>query len=495
MIRNWLLACLLAWLALAGQAGAHAQLLASDPPDGAVLAAAPERLDLVFSQPVRPVIARLTTAGGDTITLGAPQVTDTTITYRWPPDLEAQGSHLLSWRATASDGHPMAGGMRISIGHESGTVMPEPLPAGPVIATWVSRAAVLAGLFFGIGAPMAAVVLGLGGLLVLVIARPLVLLGAGFDQLFTQAWWQTLMDPWQWAGSALMLVALLLCMAGRGGGSRLFVIAGTGVAGIILDSHLRDVAPLWPVRGALALHVLAALFWLAALVPLLRDLRAGRQDRLSIFTRLAPWAVAVLLVSGIVLACIQLDRPASLWQTPWGQILLVKLAAVAGLLALAAMNRWWLVPAPGARPALIRSIRAEIVLGLIVILALSGWRFTPPPRLAPPVQIETDLVMSADTPSGARITLHLQRRGQDFVLKDVSRDGLPFRPEAARISLSRPAFGIGPFVHQLTQPQLVDAQPWTMIATGDALWVVDVTLGVSAFESLRMTDLLLPDAR
>jgi len=499
-MRNWLLSCLLVWLGLTGQVGAHAQLLGSAPLDGAVLDMPPDRLELIFSQPVRPIAARLTTAGGDTITLDPPQVTGATVRYRWPPDLGAQGSHLLSWRATASDGHPMAGGMRISIGHESGPNMPEPLPAGPVIATWAARAAVLAGLVFGIGASAVALTLGLGGLLVLAIARPLVLLGAGFDQLFTPGWWLTLSEPWQWAGSALMLVALLLCLGGRGVGVgarriRLCAIAGSGVAGVILDSHLRDVAPLLPVRGALSLHVLAGLFWLGALVPLLRDLQAGRGDRLSAFTRLAPWAVAILLLSGMMLASIQIDRPASLWQTSWGQILLAKLTAVGGLLLLAAWNRWWLIPRGGARALLIGSIGAEIILGLAVIVLLSGWQFAPPPRLLPPPAIETSLVMTADTPSGVRIALHLQRQGRDFAVKAVTRDGLPFQPETARISLSRPAFGIGPFTHDLTRAQLIDGQHWPMIATDENPWVIDMTLGLSPFESLQITDLLLPPVR
>src|SRR3546814_6455341 len=72
----------------------------------------------------------------------------------------------------------------------------------------------------------------------------------------------------------------------------------------------------------------------AALVPLLRR-----------FSTIAVPAVAILVLTGIVLAVVQAEAPQALLDTAYGRLLLAKLAGVAALLALAAVNRLRLTPA------------------------------------------------------------------------------------------------------------------------------------------------------
>jgi putative copper resistance protein D len=72
---------------------------------------------------------------------------------------------------------------------------------------------------------------------------------------------------------------------------------------------------------------------------------------------------------------------ANLLQTPYGQLLLVKLGLFGGMLSLAALNRFWLVPAlmkdqaaGQAKSALIRLHRlviGEQLLGAAVVLIVS----------------------------------------------------------------------------------------------------------------------------
>src|SRR5262249_56059549 len=74
-----------------------------------------------------------------------------------------------------------------------------------------------------------------------------------------------------------------------------------------------------------------------------RDARSA-VAQLERFSRAIPPVIALLVASGFWLAFVQLDRIAALWTTSYGQLLACKLACVAVLLALAAANRYRLVP-------------------------------------------------------------------------------------------------------------------------------------------------------
>ena len=109
------------------------------------------------------------------------------------------------------------------------------------------------------------------------------------------------------------------------------------------------------------LHLLAGGAWLGGLLPLLMLVRDAPSKP----------AAGWVLGGGVT----------GLTGTAYGSVLLLKAALFAGLLGLAAINRFRLTPglerrdAPPARWALLRTIAAETVLGLTVVLAaglLSG---------------------------------------------------------------------------------------------------------------------------
>ncbi len=108
--------------------------------------------------------------------------------------------------------------------------------------------------------------------------------------------------------------------------------------------------------------------------------------------------VGGLVLSGAVLAAIELGRPSALVDTAYGRLLAVKLTAVAAMLVLAALNRFRLTPrvAAGASRPLALSASAEIGLGLVVLALATGFRLTPPPR---------ELALAAATP-GVEVHLH-----------------------------------------------------------------------------------------
>ena len=141
-------------------------------------------------------------------------------------------------------------------------------------------------------------------------------------------------------------------------------------------------------------HLLAAGAWLGGLIPLAlilhrylgTDLNVGPKDMdriLMRFSGMGYLAVAALIGSGFVNSWFLVGSLSGLLNTPYGQILLGKLALFGGMLVLAVANRFWLVPSmrtvqPDAADELaVRSARlrnhvlGEQFLGWMVLLAVS----------------------------------------------------------------------------------------------------------------------------
>ena len=128
----------------------------------------------------------------------------------------------------------------------------------------------------------------------------------------------------------------------------------------------------------LAVHVLAAAFWLGALGPL--AIQARRRAPLELgaiaerFGRIAVVLVGVLLAAGAAVLWHLLGSVSELWTSAYGRIACAKIALVGCLLGLAAWNKLRLVPRIGAGDRLAvrglrRSLTAEmLVAGLILLL-------------------------------------------------------------------------------------------------------------------------------
>jgi len=182
------------------------------------------------------------------------------------------------------------------------------------------------------------------------------------------------------AVSGLVVLHAALLERGRIG----FAASVLGLLGAVLVllafvqvGHTRD-EPRWLLGGLLLLHLAAVAFWIAALIPLHRLARSANDDRatarlLAQFGRIAVGVVGLLLVAGAVLGWMLLGGLQPLLTTGYGQVLFVKLLLVATLLAVAAWNKWRLVPAfergdATARARLRRSIRIEMLLVLAILL-------------------------------------------------------------------------------------------------------------------------------
>jgi len=105
-----------------GPAHAHAALLRSDPPNGAVLAAVPDRIKLEFSGALMDIgsVVVLRDAEDDVVARSTPRVRGSLVTSDVPAGLP-DGSYSVVWRVVSSDGHPLQGVIGFSVGRPTVT--------------------------------------------------------------------------------------------------------------------------------------------------------------------------------------------------------------------------------------------------------------------------------------------------------------------------------------------------------------------------------------
>ncbi|WP_237479926.1 copper homeostasis membrane protein CopD [Lichenibacterium dinghuense] len=188
----------------------------------------------------------------------------------------------------------------------------------------------------------------------------------------------------QAAAAALLLAAAFAPRRLRAGATAL--AAALLLLGLTLTGHAAMHAGALGLfhRAVAAVHVLAAGAWLGALVPVLAILRAldRPNDRaeavlaLRRFSRAGHVAVALVVLSGVAQAALVLGRWPLDLGSPYEGPLDLKTLAVAGMAALALLNRYALVPRLGrdrasASAMLRRATLAEIPLGLVAVAAVA----------------------------------------------------------------------------------------------------------------------------
>ena len=452
LVRGTLSVALALLLAALGgrEAHAHAVLLESSPTADAVLTEAPQQIVLRFNEPIRPAVIRLLAAdGAASISLGPPRAVDTELRIAPPADLP-DGSYVLSYRVTSADGHPVVGSFVFAIGAPS-------IPASPALAAadgsedlwsaaglaartlWYGSLLLAAGLALFLGllrvpadlqpslryALSWHAVLGLAACLAMLGATGGALHGGPAGALLTsESWRVALASP---VARSILVAALglgVLVAAGRQAfrRTRPVLLAGAGLVAVsfALSGHAATAGPAWITVPALTLHALSAAWWVGAFAPLLLALRRLPRHEahalLAAFSTRAVVAVACLLLAGVTLSALQLRTPSALITTDYGRLLLLKLALVALLLGLGAINRLVLTPAlergAAAVPRLQRTIGADLALAAGVVVVTAGLGTVPPPR-ALAEQAAAHAHASHELPDYA---VHAAARGHNLVL-------------------------------------------------------------------------------
>ncbi|MGY8664874.1 CopD family protein [Bradyrhizobium sp. UFLA05-109] len=463
------LATLLLCIGFATGAWAHAALVSVEPANGSIVASAPKSVELRFNEAVRPGAIRLIDGTGKAREEARVSASGETISIAVPQDLP-QGTSVVSYRVISQDGHPVAGSVIFSIGAPSATQVPAAADGGVNALIWLTRLGLYLGLFAGVGGvffavwiarsangmllPRVALVVGVLSAIASIPLLGLDLLGLSLTAFPTPASWAVAFTTS--AGPALLIAMAAMLVAGlalRGGqGARvLSAIALAGVGLSLASTGHAATAPLEALtRPAVFLHGLGIAIWTGALAPLVVLVSSPTTATLPIlnrFSRIAVPVLAILALTGLTLASIQLESFTALVETRYGVILSIKLALVAALLALAALNRFRLTPALAkslkAAPALRRSIIAEGVLALAIFALVAGWRFTPPPRTIVP---ETPLAIHIHGEKAMfQVLVSPGKTGtDDFVLQLMTGEATPLQAKEATLTLSLPERGIEP---------------------------------------------------
>ena len=142
-------------------------------------------------------------------------------------------------------------------------------------------------------------------------------------------------------------------------------------------------------------HAVAALIWLGAVFAFVAlamrriEEDAASQAELATalggFARVGSICVAVLLVTGLINSfyLVGIERVFSLNETPYGRLLMVKLAAFAAMLGLAALHRFRSTPVlergQGGLAGLRLSLGAELLLGVLILGLVGAMGMLAPP--------------------------------------------------------------------------------------------------------------------
>jgi copper transport protein len=503
---------------------AHAALLSSDPPDGAVLTAPPTSVALRFDEEVGLIQLRLVGPGAAEVLPGEPpRVDGSVLRARYPAGMQP-GTYLLSYRVTSVDSHPVAGTIVFGVGLVDGPIRETAAgPVSPDTGRWILPSLATRWLFY------LSVVTAAGGTLfrLLVAEVPdqlrrllltVALVGVGLAALQIGLRGALLADApsgallsspvWQLGATTTLASSLLVavlglfgCAASLVGTARAWRITG-GIAALLvvasfpLTGHAATAAPRWLMMPALTMHAAIAVFWIGAFWPLwvlLRGEAGVAAFAARRFSRLAVPAVSLLAVASGTLATVQVAHPAALFDTRYGLLVFTKLLLFVSLLGLAVWNRQRLTPAlvaraPDASPRLQRTIGIEAVLGVIILAVTATLTLTSPSRTLTSEAalrehashqhdagsaIESTTAITQDRGITALIKVTPARAGHNTVRVSLNTaQDSPAPPKEIWLELSLPGAGIASVRRPLTRdasgswiyegPELAIPGHWTV---------------------------------
>jgi copper transport protein len=389
-------AALSAAAAAASSAWAHARLVSTSPPDGAVVLKPPHRVIIRFDDNVRVLAGTVVVHNSDkrSVVAGKPHATGRTVLI--PLRKLADGDYSIRWRILSDDGHTIAGVFAFAVG--AGRAPPSSTLAaggeGPRARDVVSRWLFFSGLLVAVGIAL---------FLPLAWRPALRAAGAAVEE---RALW-----PLAFGGFFLAFVGVAGLVPHHDSGTRfgtvyeiggVIAIVGATLAAIALvdervargafvaalallpvpslAGHALDRGQVRPLNVvADVLHVAAASVWTGGLLALALALpRATSRltpEQRSRFTAalvprlstLALASVAVIAVTGLVRALSELSAVSQLWSSGYGRALVIKTGFLAVLVVLGWINRSRLVPRVGSG---LRALRRNVALELVLLAGI-----------------------------------------------------------------------------------------------------------------------------
>lgn len=368
-------------------AAAHARLVSTAPAAGERFDRAPDRVVLTFSEPVEAAFGAIVVHDEDAERVAPGRTThpdgDRRAVALDLPALE-RGGYVVTWRVVSADGHPVRGAFAFRVGDPDGEdrsadLARRLLAAGGGSATvgavfGVARAAVFAGLILLIGVTVTAVAfapahrarfrrlagygwiitatatvatIGLQGAYAAGLGLSAAVRPAVIESVIETRYGQVALARLAVLTVAAVLVARLL-RAGDDRPSRgLLALSGAAGVGLALTPALAGHASTGDNVAAATVvdtvHVAAASVWIGGVVALVAVvLRKGFPDAEPVarsFSRVAVWAVGLVVVTGSMQGLRQTGSLDALRETTYGQILLVKVGLVAAIVLVAVRSR------------------------------------------------------------------------------------------------------------------------------------------------------------
>lgn len=521
-------------LAGASPASAHAELVSTDPEDGAVLESAPATITFTFTEPVRLTSQEVAVydADGDPVeaSAGASGV-EVSVDLTGASDL-ADGTYVVSWNVISSDGHPISGALTFSVGAPSTTVSAPPEPEASSGVVEVVRDLVtvvsLVGLLVAAGLALfvahvlprsweggdvrrrlrrlLAYAAGAGAVGAVLQVPVAAVYGQGLE--LTDV--VSAFDPGQ-VGNELVSAALVVVGLGLAartastappGRTAAALLTGGALLALLgpsLVGHTRSFAPTPVLVMGDVVHVTAGAIWLGGLVGLVLSLRAlsGREvlaaQTLSRFSTVAGFALAAVAAAGAFLAWRILGSWAGFVETAYGRLLLTKIGIALVVAVIGGWNRWQTLPAvrtaagfgdrERAASAVTRAVRVEAVL-LVALLGVTGFLVSRSPRPAPVTVASGSTGVGAATAGDLRVlaVMDPQRTGSNTLLVQVQDDaGEPYDPPARPVvSVRRDGLDLG---EVSVRPVGAGTFRGEVVVPRAGEWEVQVSIRLSRFDN------------
>jgi copper transport protein len=425
-------------------ASAHAVLLGTQPESLSTVRSSPREVIFEFNQAVGFTLGAVAVYNGigsqvDNGVISHPGGHQDWVGVGLPARLP-DGTYTARYRVISADTHIVYGGLVFNVGHASRST----LTVSGLISK--DRSGPVTNVAFGVvrGLDYLSIALVVGGLVFLVLLTPPALLGGAYERrlwrliaaglalgvgvgvlgillqgaqaaglsLWSSLKWSIVSNVlssrfgWVWGVRAALFALTLAGLRLRNRRVfRLWLVAACGyaVATPALAGHASIQSPVWAFFPADVAHVLAASIWVGGIacivfaLPLATRAVAPKErtamlvEVLGRFSPVALAAVAVLAISGVIQAYIDIRSLSALTNTTYGELVLLKTGLMGMLIGLGAVNRERVIPTlrrlveagatPGATGVLLRrSTRGELA-AMVCVFAVTAALVT----FAPPI--------------------------------------------------------------------------------------------------------------
>jgi copper transport protein len=528
------IAVALAALTAAPAAFAHAVLQESTPSNNSVVRTSPKTVSLRFNEAVETAFGsiRVYDCGGGRVDSGKitrPSKDSVAVTI----DRKlAKGTYTVTWRVISADSHPVAGAFVFNVKRANASTCKQVFGAKTpgtidalfkfvrgldfalillVVGGAIALAVVLRSAAAELRTRMFRILAGLSFGLVIAGALCIVLQGAvaggfGLSEAFR---WDTVHSVLQtrfghaflWQIGVAIVVGALAMMASRSRRLELLpLFALLLIPTISAAGHART-------SGALAIfldvfHVAAASTWVGGLAFTILGLLLAGDDRWPLasravprFSLLAVFSVATLITAGTIRGYQEVRAFHGLWDTRYGQLLLVKIALVLPLLLLGLYNNRYAVPRLKKQIAsvveqrrFLRAAGTELAI-MAAIVGVTAVLVTEPPAKASisAAKYATDTIPIG--PLELNYLIDPAKTGPNVIHLYFYRpkSGFPAGVDDAKMSATLPRKNLGPLQIPLTRivPSHYTTSAGVFPEAGD--WQVTFEIRRGQFQSYTQT--------